>query len=54
MNTHYTVINDTLIQLTFSNKSTQQSAPSKQAETLAQMFKRHKVLVPSELIFKYK
>lgn len=53
MTTQYTVCNN-VIHVTFAKKQTNSKDMPKQDETLAEMFKRHKVVVPSDLIFKYK
>lgn len=53
MTTQYTACNN-VIHVTFAKKQTQYQDMPKQVETLAEMFKRHKVVVPSDLIFKYK
>ncbi|WP_199922563.1 hypothetical protein [Pseudoalteromonas piratica] len=53
MTTQYTRCNN-VVHVTFASKQVQTTPEAKNNETLAEMFKRHKVVVPSELIFKYK
>ena len=53
MTTQYTACNN-VIHVTFAKKQMHSKYMPKRDETLAEMFKRHKVVVPSDLIFKYK
>ena len=54
-NTVHTSTKNNVVRVNFTKLHSCNDDPeSKSEETLAEIFKRHKVIVPSDLIFKYK